>query len=70
MSQFHEVVGQQPDIRELNFFEVSEISGGARVGSAAMGAAAGVMGVWVGAFTVGVSIGKDIGYAIFGKDDD
>lgn len=58
------------EFRELNSSEVDGVFGGGRVGSAAIGAAAAVWGVWVGAFTVGVGIGKDIGYAIFGEDDD
>ncbi|MCZ8085756.1 MAG: hypothetical protein O9257_00285 [Brevundimonas sp.] len=60
------------EFRELNSSEVDGVFGGGsvRVGSAAIGAAAAVWGVWVGAFTVGVGIGKDIGYAIFGADDD
>lgn len=60
----------QQHIQELSALELDSVEGGARVSNAALAAGAAVWSVWVGAFTVGVSIGKDIGEAIFGEDKD
>ena len=61
---------QYSQIEPLTVGEIENVEGGARVSNAGIMAGAAVWAVWTGAFTVGVSIGKDIGQAIFGKDND
>ncbi|MFN3620206.1 hypothetical protein [Sphingorhabdus sp.] len=53
------------DIQTMSEFEIDQVDGGARVGSAAAAAASAVVAVWVAAFGVGYQIGKDIGHVMF-----
>jgi hypothetical protein len=56
----------QGSIIELDLSEIDAVAGGpAQIGAAALGAAAAVGAVAVAAFTVGYSIGRDLGKAIF-----
>lgn len=59
-------MGSVDSIVEMSDEEIGFIDGG--VGSAALAAAAAVVGTVVAAGALGYSIGRDIGKAIFGND--
>jgi hypothetical protein len=52
-------------MQELSIDEIAYVDGAGRVGAAAAGAGAALVGLWVAAFDVGYGIGKDIGHALF-----